>query len=96
MVFKDIPKCQMWFDTYYTANFYIEPQNPEIKNIPLNEEHELVKKLLEAGSIKATGLHPQEVKRARDKVLAYHMKHCLGSMTNEEESSEITESQGAS
>ena len=96
MIFKDIPKCEMWFDTYYTANFYIEPQNPEIKNIPLNAEHELVKKLLEAGSIKGTGEHHEKVKRARDKVLAYHMKHCLGSMTAEEDSPESTETQGAS
>lgn len=95
--FKDIPSCQMWFDTYYSANFYIEPQGEtDLTKIPMNHEHRIVKQLLEAGSIKATGLHPQEVKRARDKVLAYHMRHCVGSLTTEEDNAEVTESQGAS
>jgi len=74
---RNIPRTTIPFDTYESASFYMEPQGEELGNLPLNKEHEIVKLLLEKGSIKETGLHTQEVKRARDSVLEYHMKHCL-------------------
>jgi hypothetical protein len=74
--FKDIPKCEMWFDTYYPANFYIDKQKDV--DIPfLNADHELVKKYREAGTCKKAGIHPQELKRARDNIIDYHFEHCL-------------------
>jgi hypothetical protein len=76
MVFKEIPKCKMWFDTYYSANFYIEKQTINEDRVFLNADHQLVKEYIDAGfSIKKTGRHSQEVKRARDNVLVHYFKH---------------------
>lgn len=77
------------YNTWESCNFYMEPQTEE-NNIPLNPDHQIVKRLIEAGSIKATGLHPQEVKRARDRVLEYHLKHCISAIHEEpQETQEI-------
>lgn len=81
---EGIPRTTIGFDTYESASFYMEPQTEET-TIPLNPDHQIVKTLLESGSIKATGLHPQTVKRARDNVLEYHMKHCIPSTPQEEQ-----------
>lgn len=78
--FKDIPKTQIEYDTYETANFYMVPKVPENAIIPLNPEHQIVKKYLATGSWKGADIHPQEGKRAVSKVLEYHMKHCLHSI----------------
>ena len=87
---RNIPRTKIKFDTYESASFYMEPQTEET-NIPLNPDHQIVKHLLEAGSIKATGLHPQEVKRARDHVLEYHMKHCLSAIHSKDQDKQETE-----
>jgi len=92
--FKSIPKCTTWFDTYYTANFYLHPQVPEDAIIPLNREHEIVKLYLETGSWKKAGVHPQEGKRAQLAVNKYHFDHCLPSI--HEETSQTKESSTAS
>lgn len=78
--FKDIPKTKIDYDTFETANFFMNPQIEEGIAIPLSPEHEIVKKYLENGSWKAADIHPQEGKRAILKVLNFHMKHCLHSM----------------
>ena len=72
--FKDIPKTRIEYDTYETANFYMKPQVPEDIVIALNHEHLILKKYLDSGkSWKKAGIHPQEGKRARDKVLEQYM-----------------------
>ena len=74
---KNIPQTSIGYDTFNSAYFYMEPQSQDT-TIPLNKDHQLVKRYIEAGcSIKATGLHPQEVKRARDNICIHHLKHCL-------------------
>ena len=78
--FKNIPKTSVDYDTYETANFYMSPQVPENAIVPLNPQHLIVRKYLEAGSWKAADVHPQEGKRAVTAVLDYHMKHCLHSL----------------
>lgn len=74
---EGIRPTRLKYDTWESCNFYMEPQTEET-DIPLNQDHLIVKKYLEAGcSIKKTGLHSQEVKRARDNVLRYYWKHHL-------------------
>lgn len=78
--FTDIPKCEMWFDTYYTANFYLHPQVPEDATVPMNESHKIVKSYMDTGSWKKTGVTTQQGKRELFKVLEYHYTHCLPSV----------------
>lgn len=70
--FKDIPRTRIEYDTYETANFFMQPQTPESLMISLSPEHRIVKKYLECGSWKLADIHPQEGKRAILKVLEYH------------------------
>lgn len=76
----NIPRTQIEFNTWYSANFFMEPQTPSDMMIPLNPEHDLIKKYLDVGSWKAAGVHPQEGKRALAKVLRFHMTHCLSTI----------------
>lgn len=76
----DIPRTKIKFDTFYSANFYMKPQIEENKSIPLNPEHEIVKKYLECGSWDKAGIHRQEGKRAIEKVLKFHLDNCLHSI----------------
>lgn len=80
-----IPMTNIKYNQWYTAMFLWDSPTPEAMGVFLNPEHEIVRKYLEAGSIKKTGLSSEEVKRARDKVLAYHMSHCLKVLEKEEE-----------
>lgn len=80
-----IPETTIKYNTWYTAVFLWESPTPDAQGVFLNPEHQIVKKYLEVGSIKKTGLSTEEVKRARDKVLAYHMSHCLKTLHNEQE-----------
>ena len=74
---REIKRTKLSYNTWESCNFYMEPQT-EDTDIPLNPDHQIVKTYLESDcSIAKTGLHSQEVKRARDRVLDYHMKHCL-------------------
>lgn len=88
---RDIPNTSIPFDTYESARFYMFPQTDDSDTIPLNKDHQIVKRYREAGSIKATGLHPQEVKRARDNVLDYHMTHCITNIPEQEHEKEQLE-----
>lgn len=73
----DIPKTSIGFNTWYSASFYMEPQLKDNIRIPLNQEHEIVKRYLETGSWKKTGVSTQEGKRASMKVHRFHFSKCL-------------------
>jgi hypothetical protein len=80
----NIKKTSLNYNTWESCNFYMEPQTPDTE-IPLNADHKIVKLYLDSGcSIAKTGLHSQEVKRARDNVLKYYFKHHLQPMKTEE------------
>lgn len=89
--FVDIPKTKIQYDTFETANFYMEPQESGIE-VPLSPEHEIVKRYLETGSWKKADIHPQEGKRAIIKVLEFHFKHFRDSIPQhlEQEQQEST------
>lgn len=90
-ILKEIPMTKLGFDTWYKAMFYMLPQVPEDTIVPLNVEHELVKKYLDSGSWKAAGVHAQAGKRALMKVLDYHFTHCLHSLTAISENTETND-----
>jgi len=81
---KGIPMTTIKYNQWYTAVFLWDSPAPEPEGVFLNHEHQVVKKYLEAGSIKKTGLSSEEVKRCRDKVLAYHLSHCLKALHTED------------
>jgi len=87
---KGIPRTRIEFDTWYSANFYMLPQVPEDAIVPLNPEHQIVKKYLEFGSWKRADIHPQEGKRAITKVLEFHMKRCLRDIQEPVETKEVS------
>jgi hypothetical protein len=89
--FKDIPKTRIAYDTYETANFYMKPQVPENIRIPLNPEHQIVRQWLEHGSWKKADIHPQEGKRAIEKVLRFHLENCLHDIQQPEDSKGVVE-----
>jgi len=92
MQFKDIPKTRIEYDTYETAYFYMKPQVPEDIVIKLNYEHQLLKRYIEAGySWKKAGIHPQEGKRARDKVIDQHMDQYIQTIQEEEATKAVFE-----
>jgi len=81
----DIPRTSIGFNTWYSASFHMEPQLKEGARIPLNQEHEIVKKYLESGSWKKAGVYTQEGKRAVQKVLRFHLTHCLHTLQEPDE-----------
>lgn len=92
---KNIPRTTIGFDTWYSANFYMEPQTAEHLKIPLSPEHEIVKKYREVGSWKKADIHPQEGKRAVLKVLDFHLSHCLHELAEEKADSTPTNVESA-
>lgn len=80
---RNIPRTKIGFNTWYSANFYMDPQVSSDAIIPLNAEHKLVIEYLEKGSWSKAGIHPQEGKRAINKVLDYHLTHCLHAISEE-------------
>ena len=89
----DIPRTSIGFNTWYSASFHMEPQTPEDIQVPMNLEHEIVKKYLDHGSWKKAGVYTQEGKRALQKVLRYHYTHCLHALTTEKDDSTPIESE---
>lgn len=78
----NIKQTALTYNTWESCNFYMEPQTNDTE-IPMNKDHQIVKQYIDCGfSIKKTGLHPQEVKRARDNVIAYYFKHHLSPTTD--------------
>lgn len=81
----DIPRTSIGFNTWYSASFFMEPQLKDDAVVPLNPEHEIVKKYLESGSWKKTGIDTKKGKRAIQKVLRFHLTHCLHTLQKESE-----------
>lgn len=79
----DIPRTSIGFNTWYSANFFMDPQLEEGAVIPLNPEHEIIKKYLETGSWKLAGVDTKKGKRAVQKVLRFHLTHCLHTLQEE-------------
>ncbi len=78
-----IPRTSIKFDTFHSANFYMEPQGQDGKRIPLNPEHEIVKKYVKLKSWQKVGVSTQEGKRAVIKVLKLHLSSCLHELGEE-------------
>ena len=75
---QGIKRTILKFNTWETCNFYMEPQTET--DLPLTKDQKIIQQYLDADcSIAKTGLHPQEVKRARDNMLRtcrkYHWGH---------------------
>lgn len=85
---KNIPRTNIEFDTWYSANFYMESQIQGTLYVPYLEEHEIVKKYRESGSWAKIGVHRQEGKRCLLKVLDYHYSECLPKIAQEKQESE--------
>ncbi|MHA2047410.1 MAG: hypothetical protein ACW99G_21705 [Candidatus Thorarchaeota archaeon] len=80
----NIPQTKIKYDTFHSARFFMEPELPENLIIPLNYEHEVVKKYRDLGSWAKAGVHRQEGKRCLFKVIDYHFTHCLKDLPQEE------------
>lgn len=87
----NIPKTTIEFDTYYSANFYMEPQLKEGFVIPLNREHKIAFDYLDSGSWKKTGIDTKTGKRAVMDVLKFHRDHCLHHIQEAPENIAISE-----
>ena len=75
---RHIPQTTIKFNTFHSARFTFEPDIPEGVNVPLNQDHQHVKKYVEAGgSWKKAGIHTQTGKNSMLAVLRYHLTHCL-------------------
>lgn len=86
-----IPRTSIGFNTWHSASFYMEPQGPEeLSNIPLNEEHKMIREYLATESWDKTPHSRKKGQRAIIKVLHFHMKHCLNSL-RDTESVDVTE-----
>lgn len=93
---RKIPRTEIGFNTYYSASFFMKPQVPGDIIVPLNAEHEIVRKYLANGETwHNIDVHRQEGKRAISKVLKYHMSNCLHSLPQEEKAPDKTESTAA-
>lgn len=83
----EIPKTSIGFNTWYSANFFMNPQTPDDLRVPLNPEHLMIRKYLDSGnSWDKTEYQRMQGKRAADKVLKFHMEHCLHSIQEPAES----------
>lgn len=89
-ILRNIPKTSIEFDTWYSANFYMESQLENGAVVPLNEEHKIVFKYLDLGSWKLVGISTQEGKRALQKVLRFHRSVCLRELAEEKDVLEPT------
>ena len=75
-----IPPTNIIFNTWYSASFFMESQTPNNGAVPLDLNHEIVKKYLECGGWKKAGIHTQTGINAVKAVLDFHMKHCIRSL----------------
>ena len=78
----------MWFDTYYTADFFLKPQ-AEGTGIVLDQSEEIVKTYMDTGSWAKAGVTTQQGKRELFKVIDYHYTHCLPSVHEVPQDKEI-------
>lgn len=84
----DIPRTKIKFDTFETANFYMEPQTDNLIAGSLTPELEIAKKWLEFGSWKKAGIHTEKGKRAIKKSLEL-LFSLLGTIDHKELEQEI-------
>lgn len=85
ITFKEIPRCKSWFNTFYSAEFYLKPQD-ETSGISLDQTEEIVKLYMETGSWKKAGVTTQQGKRELIKVLRRYF--AIREPVNHEESEE--------
>ena len=90
-IITDIPRTSIGFNTWYSASFYMEPQVPEDAIVPLNKEHQDIKKYLEFESWKKAGIDTKTGKRSVMKVLRFHLDHCLHSIAEPVETKGVSE-----
>jgi len=82
----NIPRTKIKFNTWHSATFYMKPQVKDVQTTVLNPEHEMILKYLENGkSWDKTEYKRWQGKDAVDKVLDYHMTHCLHAIKEEQE-----------
>ena len=87
----NIERTKIEFDTFYSATFYMNPQMKDVKTSILNPEHEMVIKYLGNGkSWDKTEFKRWQGKIAVDKVLDYHMSHCLHAIQEDQEINDST------
>jgi len=84
----NIPKTTLGYNTFYPAVFFWEAETPDGLNLPLNEDHKIVKTYRDTGSWKKAGVRTQEGKRSLFKVLDFHFTHCLREIAKETDSPE--------
>jgi hypothetical protein len=85
VVIEGIPKTNIVFNTWYSANFFMQPHAPDLSTVPLDKEHRMVLAYLQNGkSWDKTEYRRMQGKRAVDKVLEVHMNHCLKSLPKQE------------
>lgn len=91
---KNIRKTSIDYNTFNSANFFMQPKIPGKLNIPLDKEHELIKRYLETESWKKAGIDTKTGSRAVLKVLRFHMDTCLHSLHKESQDKENLEDPG--
>ena len=85
---SNIPRTSVGFNTWYSANFYMEPLVPTDIKVPLNKQHKMIYTYLESGkSWDKTVFDRRQGKRAVDAVLEFHMTHCLHAIHKDEKES---------
>jgi hypothetical protein len=88
----DIPKTRIKFDTYYSADFYMEPQVPAEFRVPLNQEHQMIQIYKQNGhSWDKTEYSRTQGKRAIDKVIDFHFANCLHSIQEPSIDNDVSE-----
>jgi len=88
---QGIKRTSLKFNTWETSNFYMAPQVPEDAIVPLNKEHQDVKKYLEFESWKKAGIDTKTGKRSVLKVLRFHYDHCLPHIQEPVETKAVSE-----
>jgi hypothetical protein len=72
---ENIPRTKIKFDTWYSANFYMEPQGA-IDAIPLDPNAQIVKAYLDNGcSWKKAGIETKKGKRAMISIAEAYLRH---------------------
>lgn len=86
----NIPRTKIGFDTFYSANFFMEPQVPAEFRVPLNQEHEMIQTYRKNGhSWDKTEYSRTQGKRAIDKVIDFHFATCLHSIQEPSPSNDV-------
>lgn len=93
---RGIPRTKIGFNTWYSANFYMKPKDPDLTAVPMDKSHLMVLEYMKNGrSWDKTEYKRWEGKRAVDRVLEVHMSHCLKSLPKQEATVDEAESSHA-